>query len=121
MCAHRRDGVSADGPSDREIEERLLALRREYLSRAGKIASDIGEGLPRDAEERAIALENADVLDALQREALEEAQKVDAALERLRAGTYGLCAGCGESIADARLRAYPAASRCISCLEAEEG
>jgi DnaK suppressor protein len=44
------------------------------------------------------------------RESLDE---VDAALERLRAGSYGICAGCGKPIGAARLEAMPAARFCI--------
>jgi DnaK suppressor protein len=37
------------------------------------------------------------------------------ALERLDAGQYGQCKDCGVEIPEARLNAYPAALRCISC------
>ena len=44
------------------------------------------------------------------RESLDE---VDAALERLGAGSYGICQGCGKPIGAARLEAMPAARFCI--------
>jgi DnaK suppressor protein len=40
---------------------------------------------------------------------------LDAAIERQQAGTYGICADCGEPIGDERLAARPAALRCIAC------
>ncbi len=40
---------------------------------------------------------------------------IDAALERIQAGTYGTCTDCGVIIAPARLNAYPTAKRCIDC------
>ncbi len=40
---------------------------------------------------------------------------VDAALARVDAGTYGVCATCGQPIAAARLEALPAAAHCIEC------
>lgn len=40
---------------------------------------------------------------------------IDAALERLQAGTYGQCTDCGVTIPPARLNAYPTAKRCIDC------
>ncbi len=40
---------------------------------------------------------------------------IDAALERIQAGTYGTCTDCGAVIAPARLNAYPTAKRCIDC------
>lgn len=44
-----------------------------------------------------------------------ELQGIDAALQRLGDGSYGLCPDCGEAIDDARLRAEPAALRCAAC------
>jgi DnaK suppressor protein len=40
---------------------------------------------------------------------------IDAALERIDAGTYGQCTDCGVIIPPARLSAYPTAKRCIDC------
>ncbi len=40
---------------------------------------------------------------------------VDAALERLRAGSFGICPDCGGEISIERLRAYPTARRCVDC------
>ncbi len=102
------------------VEARLQALAAEYRERAAKIGLDIREGLPADAEERATQLENADVLDALGREAVVEGARVEAALARLQAGTYGRCVDCGEAIEVGRLQAYPAAARCTDCKEAAE-
>ncbi len=42
------------------------------------------------------------------------------ALLRLDAGTYGICESCGNVIPAARLRAFPRATLCISCKQAEE-
>jgi DnaK suppressor protein len=43
------------------------------------------------------------------------ATKIRDALERLDAGTFGLCEACGEPIGSARLRARPVTSLCIDC------
>ncbi len=42
------------------------------------------------------------------------------ALRRLEAGTYGICESCGRVIPAARLRAFPRATLCIACKQAEE-
>jgi RNA polymerase-binding transcription factor DksA len=39
--------------------------------------------------------------------------EVDAALERIRTGSYGICAVCGEPIAEGRLEARPWTPFCI--------
>ncbi|MGB9606484.1 MAG: TraR/DksA family transcriptional regulator, partial [Bryobacteraceae bacterium] len=46
--------------------------------------------------------------------------QVDAALERIRAGTYGICRACGRPIGARRLKAVPWCSLCISCQEAAD-
>jgi DnaK suppressor protein len=46
---------------------------------------------------------------------LAELRDLEAARLRLAAGTYGTCADCGGDIGYERLRANPAAQRCIAC------
>lgn len=42
---------------------------------------------------------------------------VEAALERIDAGTYGICSNCDSEIPEARLEANPAATECLDCSE----
>ena len=49
-----------------------------------------------------------------------ELNAVDAALQRIEAGTYGQCIDCGIPIPEARLHAAPEATRCITCQEKTE-
>lgn len=46
---------------------------------------------------------------------------IEEALERMRQGTFGQCAECGESIAKPRLQAIPYARHCIKCARKLEG
>ena len=46
--------------------------------------------------------------------------RIDAALRRLEAGTYGICGDCEQPIAGERLMALPFAARCRPCEEARE-
>ena len=46
--------------------------------------------------------------------------KVESALKRMDAGTYGECERCGKPIDKARLKALPYAVLCIDCKKAEE-
>lgn len=50
----------------------------------------------------------------------EQLEEVTGALQRLDAGTYGICARCGQEIAPRRLEAIPWVSLCISCAEQVE-
>lgn len=45
---------------------------------------------------------------------------VDAALQRIAAGTYGRCTDCDVQIPVARLQVAPEAARCIGCQEKAE-
>ena len=47
-----------------------------------------------------------------------EVARIDAALARIAAGTYGRCARCGELIGARRLEANPYAVQCTDCAEA---
>ena len=42
------------------------------------------------------------------------------ALQRLDDGTYGMCESCGQPIRAGRLRAFPRATLCVACKQAEE-
>jgi DnaK suppressor protein len=55
---------------------------------------------------------------ALRDHATQQLELVDAALERLGAGTFGTCLRCGRPIAPARLEALPWAAHCIECQSA---
>ena len=47
-------------------------------------------------------------------------QKIEAALAKIEAGTYGTCVSCGEDIGMKRLKARPVADLCIDCKSQEE-
>lgn len=68
-------------------------------------------------------------MDAMQAQAMSRAadtrrelelQQIEAALERLAAGTFGQCLRCGEDIATARLEFAPANPLCLGCAQAAE-
>lgn len=52
---------------------------------------------------------------ALSAQALSSVEEIDRALEKLDAGTYGVCEKCGENIPKERLKALPYASLCVRC------
>lgn len=71
--------------SKQSNEEVLLKQRRDALnSRLDAIRRDIGRGLDPDSGERAVQLENADVLDEIARVAQEELEEIDKKLALLR-------------------------------------
>ena len=48
-------------------------------------------------------------------EARAKVAEIDAALERVDAGTYGQCEACGKAIPHARLEVVPEATLCVGC------
>ena len=96
----------------------LLGRAAELRSRLERVRADLGrsrEPLPRDSAEAAIALENDEVLEAIESTAVRELGLIDAALERAEQGVYGLCTHCAAEIEAERLRAVPYAIHCRAC------
>jgi RNA polymerase-binding transcription factor DksA len=44
---------------------------------------------------------------------------VDLALQKIEAGTYGVCENCSDEIAESRLEAIPAGRLCMTCASAK--
>ena len=107
-----------------ELEARRAKLRVEVKAQLTGSGDDRVVGLRNRIEESGDEWGVADGLAELDlaevRHALTELTEVDAALARMREGTYGECADCGIAIAPARLAAYPTAQRCVSCQGAHE-
>ena len=47
-------------------------------------------------------------------------EQINAALQRIERGVYGICAKCGKEIDPRRLDAEPAAMTCMDCLSVKE-
>ena len=47
-------------------------------------------------------------------------KKIDEALDRMKAGIYGICGRCGEDIPYKRLKARPVTTLCIECKTLQE-
>jgi RNA polymerase-binding protein DksA len=100
-----------------EIRNRLLAEKAELEKRVNRIHEHARDPLEADSAEQAAQLGNVAVVSALETEAVEEIADIDAALQRLAAGTYGICVSCGEDIGTGRLKARPASAKCLDCAE----
>lgn len=103
---------------------RLEVERRESLRRLARLTHDFEAVVAgardsnlddeHDPEGSTIAFERSQVT-ALIRQTKQHLEEVDAATERLDAGTYGTCENCGGPIGQGRLEARPVARRCIEC------
>jgi RNA polymerase-binding transcription factor DksA len=111
------------GLFNRRLRERWLALREEIRNTllradAEKYADIAGE--VHDLEDESLADLLTDVTHAEIGRDVEEIRDIEAALQRLASGTYGICVRCGNSIDRERLNAYPTAKRCLPCQELHE-
>ena len=97
-------------------EERLRARLALLDSKLQEIEERLDQPMSKDFEEQATEREEDEVLEGLGQGALEERRHIEAALERIRRGTYGICALCEEPISDARLEAVPFATTCRNCM-----
>ena len=107
-----------------ELEARRTALRVEVKAQLAGSGDDRVVGLRNRIQESGDEWGVADGLAELDlaevRHVLADLTEVDAALARMRDGSYGDCADCGIAIAPARLMAYPTARRCVDCQGAFE-
>lgn len=102
------------------IRQRLIEERRSLIEQIDALQDDnqsqqddygVGNHMADDATEVFTRERNL----ALRSNAQELLVSVEAALQRLEAGTYGICARCGSPIAAERLEALPSATFCITC------
>jgi DnaK suppressor protein len=94
-------------------EERLARLRSDH---AGFVEASLDSNADdeHDPEGATIAFERSQVA-TLVRQLTHQVAELDAARERLEAGTYGVCERCGAPIPEGRLEARPAARTCVAC------
>ena len=100
--------------AERERTLRRLAMLDDDYAEVVAASRDTNADDEHDPEGATIAFERSQV-GALAAAVRTHLADLDAAEQRLTAGTYGVCERCGEPIGDARLEARPAARRCIAC------
>ncbi len=96
------------GEYDRSMDE-LNELHQTGTDGAGDDQADAGSKTFEREQELSIAANRLDLLNQIQR-----------AIERVDAGTYGLCESCGNPIPKARLKAFPMATLDVVCKQREE-
>ena len=98
-----------------QIRQDLLRQKSALQERVDLIHDHARNPLDADSGEQAAQIGNVEVVSALESEAINELAEIKAALQRLEAGDYGICATCGEDIPTPRLIARPAATLCVHC------
>ncbi|MDL9948577.1 TraR/DksA C4-type zinc finger protein [Gordonia sp. ABSL11-1] len=94
-----------------------MALIEQLSSRLDAVieaTADSSSDDEHDPEGSTLAVERGQLVAQLERSRV-RLDELDAALDRVGAGTYGRCEICGREIGEARLEVLPAARLCIGC------
>lgn len=106
-----------------ELMSEALRLRNE-LEASGQaltgLMRDSGDGAGDDQADTGAKNITREHELALAHNAREMLDQTERALERLDAGTYGLCENCGKPIGKARMQAFPRATLCVECKQRQE-
>ena len=98
--------------------EELRRQRKAYLAEFRKAEEDldsIAEERESELEEHAQEEHSARMLTRLDDRTLHAVREIDAALQRLLKGNYGICEACAGDVPLSRLRALPATRYCSDC------
>ena len=108
---------------NRRLRERWHQLRdeiRDTLLRADAEQYAVIAGEVHDLEDESLADLLTDVTHAQIGRDVDEVRDIEAALQRMAAGTYAICIRCGQPVDRRRLDAYPTAKRCLACQRLHE-
>lgn len=106
--------------NESSLRAELVRKRNGILQRIARLSGDIGaraEPYSADAGERAIEIENLDVLFEIDAASRLELGQINRALERMDDGSYDRCGRCGQQIEPARHEALPYVETCRSCAD----
>jgi RNA polymerase-binding protein DksA len=95
--------------------ERLLEERTQLVREMDRIRESIPEEVRPPGEHEIAPSEGVDVDIALATGEGTRLRGIDAALDRIKEGTFGKCCKCANEISEARLEAIPDAKYCIRC------
>jgi len=98
-----------------KYRDRLIDERRAFVHQRELNLNAIPDDVHPAGEHTIAPSEGVDVEMSLDEEETLRIREIDAALERLRDGTYGKCGQCGREISASRLGAVPWATYCVRC------
>ena len=105
-----------------DLERKRSALTGAIQSSMGSTReTDPGREVLKDPYWSASLTHDDEIAAAVVDRRARELEEVNRALEDLDAGRYGICRDCGGTIAAARLRVMPSATRCVACQAKMEG
>ena len=100
------------------VKEELLRLRAELLREVNEsyaTCRELGQDGVADIGDMSANAYSRDMLFNLSEAQRQRIRDIEAALERIDQGEYGVCMQCGETIAPRRLEVRPFSRYCIDC------
>jgi RNA polymerase-binding transcription factor DksA len=104
-------------PQTAELKAQLASRLTELRARVAHLDAELHQPLSADWEEQAVDMEVQDAVEGQEKAALAEIRRIEAAISRIEAGTYGECVSCGKAIKPQRLEVLPTAAKCITCAD----
>jgi DnaK suppressor protein len=125
MAAKAKKPKTAD-TEDGAYQEILKDLQRQRTALLAEAGVILGGGLAQEVEnladtgDQATAVADQNFMLRLREREQHLLKKIDEAIDRIRANTFGVCEDCGGAIGYKRLKARPVTTLCINCKTKQE-
>ena len=116
----RKSSASSSGGKYEEIRGDLERQRAGLLEEAASMMNRSDLEVYPDVSDQATAEVDQSFVIRLKEREQKLLKKIDEALERIAAKTYGICERCGDEIPYQRLKARPVTTFCIACKTLQE-
>lgn len=104
----------------RKLTNNIGSLQNDALKSAGETVDELSDVSAEHMADRGSENFARDLMIRILQDSDAELCDINVALEKIDAGTYGLCEACSKKIPKKRLSALPFARLCIECKQAEE-
>lgn len=104
-----------------KIKQELLARKKLLEDELDRLSKEpISDNQSQDDGDQAVSSTLETLRNSIQNAEYEEYIMIEAALQAIANGSYGICQDCQQEISEKRLKYYPNAQRCLACQEAAE-
>jgi RNA polymerase-binding protein DksA len=104
----------------RKLTSNIGHLQNDALKSAGETVDELSDVPAEHMADRASDTSARDLMIRVLQDSDAELCDINVALEKIEAGTYGLCENCSRPVSKKRLKALPFARLCIACKQEEE-
>jgi DnaK suppressor protein len=102
----------------RKFRELYLKMRADIIRNLNSIDPELD--LDGDDVDHVQGMALSEMSEKLSQRDLDRLNRLDAALQKIEDGTFGICEDCGDVIGEKRLEIIPGVELCVNCAEQEE-